>query len=350
MRRVFVAIVLGLFFCGSVSAQSALERLEKLFAPPQTTEETKPVPVPVESAPKAGYLGAVIDDIKDAESGVTVIKVNPDGPAEQAGLRAGDTLQRVDGVVIKNLEHLATVMSKKKPGDKVGFTVMRGTAVEASEVTLGQPRKPAAVLPPPVANTLPPPVTPNPLDPLGVEPKPVAPRAKLGVRVVPLTEAHRQQYGLAVRRGTVVEFVSPDSVADRAGIPVGAVIVSFDGRRVDDPVELVNMVQNARTDKEVDVNFYVGNRLHSAQLRMDGQASNVIGAYNPPLAAPVPDNGRPPVLRLAERAFERFGVAPIAGGVPRDSQLIQRVSELEAEVAFLKAQLKQLQAQIKSKP
>ncbi|MGY8771613.1 MAG: PDZ domain-containing protein [Pirellulales bacterium] len=352
MRRVFAAIVLGLFFCGPVSAQSALERLEKLFAPPQKSQETKPVPPPIESAPKPGYLGAVIDDIKDAKSGVTVLKVNPGGPADKAGLRPGDTLQKEDGEVIKNLEHLATVMGKKIPGDKIRFTIERGASVQAAEVTLGASRESSGALPPPKTNPLPPPIgLNNPLDPLGVEPNRVASRVKLGVRVVPLTEAHRQKYGLAVRRGTVVEYVSPGSLADQAGIPVGAVIVSFDGRRVDDPVELVNMVQTIRPNQEVDVNYYIGNRLHSAQLRMDGQGSDVIGAYNRPDPAPAPaqDDGKSPVLRLAERALGRLGNSN-PGNEPRDNQLIYRVSELEAEVAQLKAQLKQLQDKINSKP
>src|SRR5499433_610805 len=57
-------------------------------------------------------------------SGVTVSNVVAGSPADQAGLKVGDTITTVDGKGVKNGDELVAEIASRKPGSKVnlGFT------------------------------------------------------------------------------------------------------------------------------------------------------------------------------------------------------------------------------------
>ena len=75
--------------------------------------------------------------------------------------------------------------------------------------------------------------------------------ASLGVRVEPLTTAAMEQYDLQVRQGALVTRVSPNSPAAKAKIPVGSLIVSMDGVRINSPQDVVRLVQASRPGQEI---------------------------------------------------------------------------------------------------
>jgi len=57
--------------------------------------------------------------------GAYVSKVTPGGPAEKAGIRAGDVLTKIDGAAIKSSLELTHQLLKHQPGDTVTVTVYR---------------------------------------------------------------------------------------------------------------------------------------------------------------------------------------------------------------------------------
>jgi len=57
--------------------------------------------------------------------GAYVSKVTPGGPAEKAGIRAGDVLTKINGIAIKSSLELTHQLLKHKPGDTVTVTVYR---------------------------------------------------------------------------------------------------------------------------------------------------------------------------------------------------------------------------------
>ncbi len=58
-------------------------------------------------------------------AGAYVAKVTPGGPAEKAGIRAGDVLTKINGKVIKSSLGLTHELFKYKPGDTVTGTIFR---------------------------------------------------------------------------------------------------------------------------------------------------------------------------------------------------------------------------------
>jgi S1-C subfamily serine protease len=88
----------------------------------------------------------------DAESGALVQEVTPDGPADEAGLEAGDTTVSIegaevaadgdlivaaDGEDVTGMEDLIAVINAKQPGDEVELEVWRDGEPACVSVELG---------------------------------------------------------------------------------------------------------------------------------------------------------------------------------------------------------------------
>ena len=69
--------------------------------------------------------------------GAYVSQVVPEGPADQAGLRAGDVITLVDSTLIESSARLTVVVQQHKPADKVKVRYYRGNKQSEATVTLG---------------------------------------------------------------------------------------------------------------------------------------------------------------------------------------------------------------------
>lgn len=92
-----------------------------------------------------GRLGLVLDtDSKGATDGLHVQAVTPGGPADKAGIKAGDVLTAINGKSLvgkgesdKNAYHsLLSETHRAKEGDKVTLDYRRGSASSKAEVTV----------------------------------------------------------------------------------------------------------------------------------------------------------------------------------------------------------------------
>jgi len=68
---------------------------------------------------------------------ISVARVEKDGPAERAGIRAGDKVLAVDGIKIRSVYQATRPTMSKQPGDKVTFVVHQADGPRSIEVTLG---------------------------------------------------------------------------------------------------------------------------------------------------------------------------------------------------------------------
>src|SRR5262245_16725017 len=71
-------------------------------------------------------------------------------------------------------------------------------------------------------------------------------RGRIGVSVGSIAREAVDEFGLKDRKGAVVQSVSPDSAASKAGLEPGDVIIGFGGKPVSSRDELVRMVVNTR--------------------------------------------------------------------------------------------------------
>ena len=93
------------------------------------------------------YLGITYLAVTDAQTasqlgvnayGVYVVEVVKGGPAEKAGLQAGDRIVSVDGTEIASKDDLGTLMQKHAAGDTLSITIARDGQMQTVTVTLGE--------------------------------------------------------------------------------------------------------------------------------------------------------------------------------------------------------------------
>lgn len=100
--------------------------------------ETKDVEVTVEDRPGSSSARPTGDAFlgiqgEDAPGGARLTAITDEGPAEKAGLAAGDIVQAIDGKKVGDYEALAGELRSKKAGDKIVLTVQRGE--ESKQIT-----------------------------------------------------------------------------------------------------------------------------------------------------------------------------------------------------------------------
>jgi len=186
-------------------------------------------------------------------------------------------------------------------------------------------------------------------------------RPTLGVTVDPLTDGIVRQRRLPVRSGAVITAIVQGSPADQAGLPLGAVIVALDGRRVDSPADLVAAIRTAPTDREVELSYYEGDRLYRKRVHLLGGSVTQVAP-----TAPAPLRGDPSF----EQQFGGQGQRPMLGRVgqlldglvapashaspiaqpaaePNETALLrEQVSMLQQELALLRARLAVVEKQL----
>lgn len=62
----------------------------------------------------------------------------PNSPAEQAGIKEGDIITKIDGIPLTKEESLADIISQKIPGETISLEIYRGGKVFHSKVELGE--------------------------------------------------------------------------------------------------------------------------------------------------------------------------------------------------------------------
>jgi M6 family metalloprotease-like protein len=79
---------------------------------------------PIKAGPGGVFLGLELGDSAEG-SGVFVERVAPDSPAAAAGLKNGDRVTKLDGRELPKADLLNELLTKKKAGDTISFTINR---------------------------------------------------------------------------------------------------------------------------------------------------------------------------------------------------------------------------------
>ena len=88
--------------------------------------------------PERGYLGVVADDQQDRGRGVRILEVLPDGPADQAGLRAQDLITALDGVRVRQMSDMGAILEEIPVDGALTFELLRGDEPLKIDVTFGR--------------------------------------------------------------------------------------------------------------------------------------------------------------------------------------------------------------------
>jgi serine protease Do len=169
-------------------------------------------------------------------SGVTVSDVTPGSPAEQAGLKVGDTIVAVDGKTVKNGDELVSDIAARKPGSKivVGF-IRDGKKQEATATVADRAKLFSARL--------------GDEDEGGPDNGPK--ESKLGVNVQTLTQEMADRLDVPVAKGVIVKDVKTGSFAEDVGLSRGDIILEINKQAVDTEDQFNRVLTTLKSGQDV---------------------------------------------------------------------------------------------------
>lgn len=182
-----------------------------------------------------GYLGinhgGDVDDTMsralglERTRGFVIGEVVPDGPADNAGLQAGDVVLSLNGNSITSWTDFRMEIGNSSPGTKINLGIFRDGERMTIEVELGEFDSGS------IAESM----TSDDLDEL---------KEKLGFEVDELTDSIRRQLNLSSSvQGALVSAISQTSRAYRQGLQRGDVISQVAGQPVTSPDEFYGTVR-----------------------------------------------------------------------------------------------------------
>ena len=139
-----------------------------------------------------------------------LVSASAGGPAEKAGLKAGDIIATIDGRRSRMATTWSTIIATRKPGTTVRLGYLRSGKQDSTTVTIGDRTKVFAA-----NGTAQNDENQGPGDQSGSE-------GKLGLSVTEIPASAANQTGL---HGVLVESVKPGSFAEEIGVQQGGVIV-----------------------------------------------------------------------------------------------------------------------------
>src|SRR5215475_1071333 len=84
-----------------------------------------------------GARVATVTSVDGASHGAAVVAVTPGGPAERAGLRAGDVISKLGPAPTPDADALLSALAAADPGQRVELTITRSGQAHTVPVTLG---------------------------------------------------------------------------------------------------------------------------------------------------------------------------------------------------------------------
>ncbi len=80
--------------------------------------------------------------------GLLITRLEPDSPAEKAGLKVGDVVVRADGERVESIDSLSSLLQQKKKGDKIKLEIVRDKKTLVIEVEVGEEERGVAFFSP----------------------------------------------------------------------------------------------------------------------------------------------------------------------------------------------------------
>jgi serine protease Do len=205
-----------------------------------------------------GSIGIMFDAVENpaiarvygAGSGVTVSSVVAGSPADQAGLKVGDTITTVDGKKVGKGSELVSDIASRKPGSKVKLGFLRNGKEQETTVTIADRAKLFAAR-------------------LGGdqdnEDENTPKQSKFGVTVRKLTPEMADRLDMPAGKGVIVQDVKPNSFAEDVNLGRGDIILEVNKQPVNSEEDFSRIESSMKSGQ--DVVFLVRQR---GSTRQDG--------------------------------------------------------------------------------
>ena len=173
------------------------------------------------------------------EEGVEVTRVEPDSPADKAGLKVGDVVLEYNGERVEGMEQFGRMVHETPAGRKSAMKISRGGAVQTLTAVIGSRKTgPGGFMVVPHFEM------PEMRMPDIAEGFPGWRSGMLGIETESLNGQLADFFG--VKQGVLIRSVLSGSPAEKAGIKAGDVLTRVDDQDVITPGQVSGAVQAAR--------------------------------------------------------------------------------------------------------
>jgi serine protease Do len=190
-----------------------------------------------------GSIGIMFDAVENpaitrvygAGSGVTVSSVVAGSPADQAGLKVGDTINTIDGHKVTKGAELVADIASRKPGAKVAVGFLRNGKQQDTTVTVADRAKLFAAR--------------LSEDDAGSDegaPK----QSKLGITVRKLTPEMADRLDIPAGKGVIVQDVKPGSFAEDINLGRGDVILEVNKQPVNSEEDFAKIESSLKSGQD----------------------------------------------------------------------------------------------------
>jgi len=170
-------------------------------------------------------------------SGVTVSAVTAGSPADQAGLKLGDTIVSLDGKPVKNGDELVADIASRKPGSKATVGFLRNGKKQETSVSIADRAKLFAA---------------RLGDDEGGGDEATPKQSKLGLNVQALTHEMADRLDVPAGKGVIVKDVKPGSFAeDDVGLARGDIILEVNKQPVNSEEDFNRITSALKSGQDV---------------------------------------------------------------------------------------------------
>jgi serine protease Do len=191
-----------------------------------------------------GSIGIMFDSVENpaitrvygAGSGVTVSSVVAGSPADQAGLKVGDTITTVDGKKVTKGSELVADIASRKPGAKVELGFVRNGKPQNTSVTIADRAKLFAAR---LSDD----------ETGGDESTPK--QSKFGITVRKLTPEMADRLDIPAGKGVIVQDVKGGSFAEDIGVGRGDIILEINKQPVNSEGDFTKAESSLKSGQDV---------------------------------------------------------------------------------------------------
>ncbi|MBU1631566.1 MAG: DegQ family serine endoprotease [Candidatus Omnitrophica bacterium] len=187
-----------------------------------------------------GWLGVTIQDLNEelAESlqlkqtkGVVVRQVQVDSPADKAGVNSNDIILKIDGKSMENTKQLMNIVAGLVPDTEIKVVILRDGKEISKKVKIAEKKSLQEVA-----------------EKTGSDQS----QETLGIEVKELNKELTEKYKLKSKQGLVVIKVNPDSLAERAELREGDLIVKINKYDIKNIEDYNKAVENISDKKSIE--------------------------------------------------------------------------------------------------
>jgi serine protease Do len=210
-----------------------------------------------------GWLGVSVRELTPSmrddyqvgnRTGLLIVDVVRNSPADDAGLREDDVILKYAGQAVEKTDEFSNLVLETEPGKKVKILILRDGEEKEFEAEIAKRRA----------------VKKRAFHWSGRRFEIPIGRPLLGVQVQELNEDLAPYFNVAKNSGVLITEVSEDSPAEKAGLKAGDVITKINDSKIADHRDLIETLEDYEEGEAVTIEYVRKGKTETTEVELEG--------------------------------------------------------------------------------